>query len=199
MVKRIVTVIVAGLLLFGASASLAAETYSIDPTHSSVVFKVRHLVSKVSGRFDKFQGAISIDQENLTASSVEFTIDATSIDTDNENRDRHLKSEDFFAVEQFPVMTFKSSKIAKTGEAMFDVTGDFTMHGVTKTITIPVELLGLGMGMRGTPVAGFESSFKLNRKDYGIEWNRTLDAGGVVLGDMVEVNITIEAGVKADK
>jgi polyisoprenoid-binding protein YceI len=134
-----------------------------------------------------------VDRDDLTKSSVEFSVKMASIDTDNEDRDTHLKSADFFDVEVYPEMTFKSTGIAKTDEDVYDVTGEFTLHGVTKTITIPVEILGFGPGMQGGTTAGFETRFKLNRKDYGIVWNRALDAGGLVLGNTVEVNITIEA------
>lgn len=175
-----------------ATQAVAATAYAVDPVHSSVGFKVRHLVSKTAGRFDKFSGTLLIDRADLTKSSVELSIDAASIDTDNENRDGHLKSPDFFDVEKFPSILFKSTKIEKTGEQSYAVTGDFTMHGVTKSVTIPVAVLGFSDGAQGG-LAGFESTFKLNRKDYGIEWNKTLDAGGFLLGDEVEVNITIEA------
>lgn len=197
-VKRILATMAAGLILASAATSYAADTYTVDPTHSSATFKIRHLMSKVSGRFSKFSGTIVLDQANPENASVDFTIDAASIDTDNDKRNAHLRSEDFFDVEKYPEMTFKSSKIEKTGESTYDVTGDFTMHGVTKTITIPVEILGFGVGGRGNPMAAFETNFKLNRKDYEVVWNRTLDTGGLLLGDEVDVNITLEAGVRGE-
>lgn len=192
--KTLALALAAGLCasLIASAATAATTTYSIDNTHSSVGFKVRHLVSKSAGRFDKFSGTIVADQADLSKSSVDLTIDATSIDTDNENRDGHLKSPDFFDVEKYPTITFKSTKIEKAGEDAYHVTGDFTMHGVTKSITIPVTVLGFA-GAAGGGMAGFESTFKVNRKDYAIEWNKALDSGGFVLGDEVEVAITIEA------
>lgn len=196
MIRKTTALVAALLILTVAPAISAAETYTVDATHSSVGFKVRHLISKTAGRFNDFAGTISIDKDNLAASSVALTIDAASIDTDNEKRDGHLKSADFFDVETHPEITFKSTKIVKTSENMFDVTGDFTMRGVTKSITIPVEMLGF---MPDMGLAGFETHFEINRKDYGVEWNRTLEAGGLLLGEDVEVNITIEAGAKRDK
>jgi polyisoprenoid-binding protein YceI len=189
-------VLVLALTVLAAQTARATEVYQIDPTHSSVTFKIRHLVSNVTGRFDDFAGTITVDRDDLTKSSVEFTIQATSIDTDNENRDQHLRSADFFDVEKYPTITFKSSKIEKTGDDAYNVTGDFTMHGTTKSIVLPVSVLGFAPGMRGGTVAGFETSTKINRKDYGVLWNRALDAGGLVLGDDVQVNISIESGYK---
>lgn len=190
--KALLAVAVLGSALAASTAKADATTYKVDNTHSSVGFKIRHLVSKSAGRFDKFDGSIVVDQADLSKSSVDLTIDATSIDTDNENRDGHLKSPDFFDVEKFPTLTFKSTKVEKSGEDAYAVTGDFTMHGVTKSITIPVTVLGFSQGSHGG-IAGFESIFKINRKDFGIEWNKGLDSGGFLLGDDVDVAITIEA------
>lgn len=181
--------------LFAQEAAPAQQPFSVDRGHSSATFKVRHnMVATVTGRFNDFDGAININRENPTASSVEFAIKSASIDTDSENRDKHLKSADFFDVEKFPTITFKSTAVAKGKvKDTFDVTGDFTMHGVTKRITLPVTFLGFGKSGRGAPLAGFEIETTLNRKDYGIVWNRTLDEGGFVLGDDVKVAINIES------
>ena len=176
--------------VFASAAMAATTTYSIDKTHSSVGFKIRHLVSKSAGRFDKFSGTIVADRADLTKSSIDLTIDATTISTGNENRDGHLKSADFFDVEKYPTITFKSTKMEKAGEDLYNVTGDFTMRGVTKSIVVPVKVLGFTDGPGG--MAGFESNFTINRKDYGVEWNKALDAGGFLLGDDVEVSITFE-------
>jgi polyisoprenoid-binding protein YceI len=196
--KTFALVATLGLCLAAIPAAQAAtETYTIDPMHSGVTFKVRHLVGKVAGRFDTFSGTIVVDREDLTKSTVELTIDPASIDTDSEKRDTHLRSEDFFDVAKFPSIVFKGSKIAKTAENQYAVTGEFTMHGVTKTITVPVEVLGFGPSPWGKGgMAGFETNFTINRQDYGINWNKTLDAGGLMLGDDVEVSITIESGMK---
>lgn len=179
-----------------AAPVLRAQTFDVDAVHSSVTFKIRHLVSNVTGRFDAFGGKIMVDKDDMTRSSVEFTVEATSIDTDNENRDNHLRSADFFAVDSFPQWTFKSTKVEKTGENSLSVTGDFTMRGVTRSITVPVDVLGFAPGMRGGTTAGFETSFKINRKDHGIVWNKALDAGGFILGEDVQVTINIEAGAE---
>lgn len=178
-----------------AQAAAPQQPFTIDKGHSSATFRVRHnMVSNVTGRFNDFSGSININRENPTASSVEFTINTASIDTDNEGRDKHLKSADFFDVEKFPTITFKSTAIAKGKAAnTYDVTGDFTMHGVTKRLTLPVAFLGFGKSGRGMPLAGFEVETTLNRKDFGVIWNRALDEGGFVLGDDVKVEINIEA------
>jgi len=170
------------------------QPYSIDKAHSSAMFSIRHLMTNVPGRFRDVEGAINIVPDNPGASSVEFTIQAASVDTANENRDKHLKSPDFFDVEKFPTITFKSTAIAKTAtKDLYNVTGDLTMHGVTKRVTLPVSLLGMGKSPRGIPMAGFAVDTTLNRKDYGIVWNRALDQGGTLLGDDVHVTINIEA------
>jgi len=178
---------------FLAVASFAAAgTFTIDPVHSNVSFKVRHLVSKVTGQFTDFDGAAVVDFKNLDTSSVVFTIKTASIDTKNEDRDNHLRSEDFFDVETYPEITFTSSKIAKSANQTFAVTGTLTMHGVSKTVTLPVTFLGEIEGPRGGTVAGFEIETTIDRKDYGIVWNRALDAGGMILGDEIEITINLE-------
>ena len=172
------------------------ETFTFDKGHTLVGFRIRHFVSRVEGRFNKFDGTIWIDRQNPAASKVELTIQADSVDTNNENRDKDLKSENFFDVAKYPTITFKSTKVVAKGSDAYDVTGEFTMHGVTKTITVPVKHTGFmkvpgrsGMGEK----AGFEITFPMNRKDYGITWNRTLDAGGAMLSDEVDINIQVEA------
>lgn len=174
-----------------------AETFEVDPVHSSVGFEVRHLVSYVPGGFRDFEGTIQVDRDALPQSSVEFKIATKSIDTGNPKRDDHLRSADFFDAERHPAITFKSTRIAKGAGKTYDVTGKFTMHGVTKEITIPVELLGFMQGPRGSEVAGFRTEFTVNRKDYGINWNNTLDAGGMVLSDEVTCRINLETRQKA--
>ena len=188
---------VLALLALAALPALAElETFTFDKGHTLVGFRIRHFVSKVEGRFNKFDGTIWIDRQNPSASKVELTIQADSIDTANENRDKDLRSENFFDVAKFPAITFKSTKVVAKGSDTYEVTGDFTMHGVTKSITVPVKHGGFvkvkgrtGMGEK----AGFEISFALNRKDYGITWNRPLDNGGVMLSDDVDINVQIEA------
>lgn len=171
-----------------------AKTWKVDPVHSSVSFKVRHLFSKVPGQFNDFSGTIHFDPKKPEAASVEAEVQAASIDTDNEKRDGHLKSADFFEVETYPTITFKSTEV-KPGDDGIEVTGDFTMHGVTKPVTFEVEFLGAGPHpmMDGAMVAGFSATTTINRKDFGISWNKVLDAGGAMLGEDVEIQIDIEA------
>jgi polyisoprenoid-binding protein YceI len=184
--------LVAACLLIGMTGTAAADTYVIDAAHSDVTFTIRHLISKVTGRFNEFSGNFKIDLQDLDASSAEFTIKAASIDTRNEDRDKHLRSGDFFEVETYPEITFKSSKISKTGDNTYDVTGTFTMHGVSKEITLPVTYLGEVVDPWGNLKVGFATSTTVDRKEYGIVWNKALDAGGMILGDEVEVEINLE-------
>ena len=180
-----------------AALPLAAETYSVDPSHSEVGFTVRHLVSNVRGRFNDFSGKVNMDPKNMTAASVEFHIKATSIDTAVPDRDKHLRSADFFDVDKFPEITFKSDSVKAAGKDKYDVTGTLTIHGVSKKVTLPVSFLGQAKDPWGGTRAGFETATTLNRKDYGIVWNKAVDNGGVLLGDDVKVNINIEAKVEA--
>ena len=179
--------------LVAAAPARAADTFEIDPVHSDVSFEVRHLVSRVSGQFNEFEGTISMDPEDPASSSVEFRIDAASIDTRNERRDGHLRSEDFFWVEEHPEISFRSTGIEKTGESTYDVEGILTMRGVSKEITLPVELFGVMQDPWGNQRAGFGTETVLDRKEFGIEWNQALDQGGFVLGDDVTVRIRLEA------
>lgn len=188
----------APLLLLAASAVFADPvTYNIDPAHSLVGFNVRHFFSRTPGRFKEFTGTIQYDEKNLAASSVNVTIQAASINTENERRDGDLKSANFFAVDSFPTLTFKSTKIVPGASNAFQILGDLTMRGVTKPVTLDASLMGVGdvsMGGRGTRrMAGFEAKTTVNRKDFGIIWNRTLDQGGTMLGDDVAITLQIEA------
>lgn len=178
----------------GLSDAVAApEPWEIDVAHSGVTFQVRHFFTMTPGRFSKFDGAIMYDQADPTKSQVELTIEAASINTDNEKRDGHLRSADFFDVAKFPTLTFKSTTIEKTDQAgLYKVTGDFTMVGVTRPVTVMVEVLGFGPDGSGGTRGGLQVTGSLNRKDYGLIWNRTLDTGGVMLGDEVKFSIPLE-------
>lgn len=189
--------ILALALLLPALAAAEPVVYKVDPAHSGVNFTVRHFVTNTPGRFKDFDGTIKYDKGNPAASSVEFTVKTTSIDTDNDDRDGHLRSPDFFEVEKFPTMTFTSTKVAPKDADTLDVTGNLTIKGTTKQVTIPVDVLGTFKTPNGEK-AGFETSFTINRKDYGIIWNRVLDAGPV-LGEDVKINITIEADKVQEK
>ena len=176
-----------------APALAQGSAYEIDAVHSSVAFKIRHLVSKVPGRFNSFKGTIQVDPANLAAAKVSVEIDTTSIDTANERRDGHLKSADFFEVDKHPKMTFASTKVVPKGEGRAEVHGDLTIKGVTKPVVLDTEILGFGPGRGGALSAGFEATTTINRKDFGILWNSALDTGGFVLGDEVEITINLEA------
>jgi polyisoprenoid-binding protein YceI len=189
--RKIVPLLLAAGLLAGSA--FAEDTYVFDKNHTEVSFQVRHMVTKVRGKFDDFSGTIHADPAKPEASSVEFTIKAASIDTGVERRDQHLRSADFFDVEKFPEITFKSSSIKAASKDRYDVTGTLTMHGVSKDITIPVTFLGAMKSPMGTETAGFEGAITLNRKDYGLLWNRALETGGFLLGDDVDVTVNVEA------
>ncbi|HEX8617297.1 MAG TPA: YceI family protein [Thermoanaerobaculia bacterium] len=189
------SMLIAALVATPLFAQNAPETWVVDKSHSTATFKVRHMMANVVGQFRTFDGNINIDRANPSKSNVEFTIDAASIDTGNANRDKHLRNEDFFDVEKFPTITFKSTAVAKKSENEFAVTGDLTMHGVTKRVTLPVSFLGFGKTARGEK-AGFEIETTVNRKDYGIVWNKSLDEGGLLLGEDVKVTINLEVDRK---
>jgi len=181
-------IVLAGLSI--AATLNAQDVYKVDAVHSQIGFKIRHLVAKSSGRFTKFEGAITVDAKDIAKSKVEVTIDAASINTDNEARDKHLRGADFFEVEKFPTITFKSSAVKEVEKGKLQVTGDLTMHGVTKSITFPITNAGTRAGMKpGSVVAGFiDGALKINRNDFGI---KTYPG---VLGDDVEISLDIEAG-----
>ncbi len=174
-------------------ASAAVETYDIDSVHSSVAFSVRHFVSKVPGSFTKFAGTITVDRANLANSSVTATIEVGSVSTANEAREKHLKSPDFFDAEKFATITFTSKAWKATGENTFDVTGDLTIHGVTKEVVLKVTSLGFAPGMRGAQLAGFEATTAIKRSDFGVNGPAML---GAALGDDVAITIGVEADLK---
>jgi len=191
--------LVLAMLALAAGPALAADTLVIDRGHSEAGFQVRHLFTNVRGRFGAFEGTIAMDPAKPEASSVRFTIDASSIDTDNADRDKHLRSPDFFDVANHPTITFTSEKIRAAGKDRYAVTGTLTMRGVAKTMTLPVSFLGIGKDPWGNERAGFTTSVTLNRKDFGINWNKALDNGGVLLGDEVAVTVDLEAVKQAPK
>lgn len=178
------------ILALASLPALAQDVYKIDPVHSEVSFKVGHLLAKVSGRFTKFAGTIKVDTTDISKSSVEVSIEAASLTTDNESRDKHLKSPDFFDVEKFPTITFKSTAVKEVAKGKLEITGDFTLHGVTKRITFPISNAGTQPGMQpGTVIAGFvDGALSLNRNEYGI---KTFPG---VVGEMVAISLNVEAG-----
>lgn len=175
------------------TTATTTRTYAIDRTHSEATFQVRHLITKVRGNFADFEGTVSFDEATPEQSSVNFTIQAASINTSVADRDKHLRSDDFFAVEKYPTITFTSTGIAAKGGNEFDVTGNLTMRGVTKSIVIPVSLLGSAVDPWGNQKVAFEGEVTLNRKDYGLNWNAALETGGFLVGDEVKVQLSIQA------
>lgn len=173
-----------------------AATYEIDPAHSHVSFKVRHLgISNVSGEFLKFQGTFNFDEKEMESSSVEATIDVPSIDTNIVKRDTHLKSCDFFCSEKFPTIAFKSKKIEPGSGKEFKIVGDLTLHGVTKEVVLNAEHEGSVSDPKLGERAAFTATTTLNRKEFGLKWNNLTETGGIVVGDDVKVTLDIE-GIK---
>jgi len=177
-----------------AQQAKAPESFDIDAAHSSVSFTIKHLVGRVRGSFGEFSGAITVpDRAKPGLASVKFSIRAASIDTAQADRDKHLRTADFFDVEKYPDITFESTKIETRGPDVYLVTGRFTMHGVTKEIALPVSFGGLVKDPWGNERAGFSLQTTLDRKEYGIVYNKVLDSGGLMLGDDVAIDIEIEA------
>lgn len=163
----------------------------IDPAHSEITFKVKHLmISNVKGEFKTFQA--NIDGEDFTTSTISANIDTTSIATNNNDRDTHLKSPDFFEVENYPEITFTSTSIKKVDDDEFKLVGDLTIKGTTKEITLDVEFGGFMKDPYGNEKAGFSINGKLNRKDFGLNWNAALEAGGVMVGNEIKINAEIQ-------
>ena len=195
LVGRIRSLLVAAVAvsLMAGFAVTAPVTYKIDPAHTEVGFDIRHIFTKVHGRFTRFSGTIVHDAQNLAASRVEAEIEAASISTDNERRDQDLRSPNFFSVDSFPKLTFASKSVTAGSNGSLLVNGDLTMHGVTRPVTLTANFLGSGPAMGGVVRAGFEASTRVNRKDWGITWNRTLDNGGLLLGEDVGIILNVEA------
>ena len=190
--------ILTALAAFAAMPAVAAKVYELDPAHSSIGFSVRHFgLSNVKGSFSDWSLTLGVDEENLADSSVNVTIQAASITTGNEQRDNHLRSPDFFAVEEFPTLTFESTSIEKTDDG-FRMTGDLTMHGQTHEVSFPFEVFGpldTGRGKR----LGAEGSLTIDRQKWGISWSRTLDTGGLVVANEVKIDFSIEAVVREEE
>lgn len=184
MLQAVAAIVVMLWLPLTAVAQPAA--YKVDPVHSGVSFTIRHFVSEVEGRFKDYAGTIKYDAQHQADSSVQFTVQAASIDTGNESRDKDLRTDSYFGVDKFPTLSFASTKVTPKGSNSFDVTGNLTIKGVTKTITIPASFLGemkTQMGQR----AGFRSAFTIKRSDYGVS------GGAGIVGDDVNITIRVEA------
>ncbi len=168
-------------------------TYNIDKAHSEVTFQVRHLLTKVRGRFSDFEGTIQYDEEHPEHSVANVTIKAASINTSEPDRDAHLRSADFFDVEKHALLTFASGAITAKGEAGFDLAGDLTIHGVTRPVRFDVTFLGKARDPWGNERIAFEAEALVNRKDYGLNWNAALETGGFLVGDEVKISLSIQA------
>lgn len=180
-----------------ASLSARAADYVVDKDHSHVGFTVRHIVSHVQGSFKDFAGQFTFDPKKPSTDKVSFTVQTASISTDNEKRDNHLKSPDFFDVAKYPTMTFESTSVAPAGHDKYRIKGKLTLRGVTRPVTFDVDYLGTAKDPWGKTRSGFTATTRINRKDYGMVWNKALDAGGLMVGDEVAVKLDIEAVEKA--
>jgi polyisoprenoid-binding protein YceI len=192
--KSLKLLALAACSLLLAPALARATTWEMDPSHTSIEFSVRHMmVSTVKGQFEKVKGTIELDEKDLTKSSVQVTIDMASVNTHEPKRDGHLKSPDFFDIANHPTTTFKSTKVEKAGKNKLKVTGELTLHGVTKPVVLDVD--GLTDAFKtpfGTTVRGAHATAKIDRKDFEIGWNKVLDNGGVVVGNEVSLDLNVE-------
>jgi len=169
------------------------RTFAIDKTHSEVTFQVRHLVTRVRGRFTDFDGTMQFDEAHPEQSSLTFTINAASIDTGAPDRDAHLRGDDFFAVEKFPAITFTTSTVTPKGDGLVDIEGTLTIRGTAKRLTVPVTYLGGAKDPWGNARVGFEGEVTVNRKDFGLNWNAALETGGFLVGDDVKISVSLQA------
>ncbi|WP_227396425.1 YceI family protein [Jeotgalibacillus aurantiacus] len=170
------------------------KKWAVDAAHSSIDFSVKHMmISKVKGSFHDFSADVTADPTDLTGADIRFSIDVNSIDTRNQDRDNHLRSADFFEVEQFPNITFVSTDVKKTGDDEYELTGDVTIKDVTRKETFTVEYEGAGKDPWGNEKVGFSATGKLNRKEYGLTWNQALETGGVLVGEDIKINLQIQA------
>lgn len=172
---------------------MSTRTLQIDKAHSEATFQVRHLLTKVRGRFADFAGTITFDEQSPASSAVSLTIQAASIDTNEPQRDQHLRSADFFEVEKYPTLTFTSTSITPRGGGDYSVVGDITIHGVTKAVPLAVTYAGAAKDPWGNTKYGFEAETTINRKDFGLTWNAALETGGFLVGDEVKIAVSVQA------
>ncbi len=193
---RRLTLSVLAVAVLATTAAAAPEVWNIDTSHSTVGFSVRHnIVAKANGRFTDFNGTLTLDPAKLEEARIDVTIDATTINTDNEKRDGHLKSPDFFDVVKYPTITFKSTGVKPKDKETGVVMGDLTINGVTKPVELAYTVLGFTEAWGGHR-AGFEATTSINRKDFNVTWSKVLDNGGLAVADKVDITISLEA-VKA--
>ncbi len=176
---------------------MTTQTWNLDPSHSAITFTVRHMVvSKVRGSFNRWQGTLQYDPSRPEDSKVSVQIETASISTNEGKRDDHLRSADFFDAEKHPQITFQSKKVLAGGKERLKVIGDLTIHGITREVELETEFLGVGKDPWGAERVGFSATTTLNRKDFGLNWNQALEAGGVLVGEKVELALEVQ-GVKA--
>ena len=175
------------------ATAIQTRTYEIDRAHTDASFTVRHLLSKVRGHFSEFDGTIAFDPSDPTAGSVRVTIHAASIDTNVAARDEHLRSADFFAVSDYPTLTFESRQVRPRTSETFDVDGDLTIRGITRPVTLAVTYLGDAKDPWGNDRVAFEAETTINRRDFGLTWNAALETGGLLVGDEVKIQLNVQA------
>ena len=172
----------------------AVQTYNIDPSHSRLGFTVRHMgFSKVRGSFEQFEGTIHLDPDDLSTLEAETTVQTQSITTNEADRDEHLRSADFFEIETYPAITFKSTEVRDVSGNSFALVGELTIHGETQTVELEGEYQGTGTDPWGGTRVAFEASTQINRKDYGLNWNQVLEAGGVLVSEKVDITLEVQA------
>ncbi|MBD1210112.1 MAG: YceI family protein [Ignavibacteria bacterium] len=191
--KRTLLATLVVAVTLGANAFAQTGKWALDRTHSQISFSVSHMVvAEAEGKFDSFDVAVLADKEDLTDAKVDVTIQVASVNTDNKDRDNHLKSADFFEAEKFPTITFKSKELKKVGDNKYKLVGDFTMHGVTKPVELDAKFGGVVKDGKGRLHAGFKVTGQVNRQDYGVKWSKKIDNNGLVVGDVVEFKGNVE-------
>lgn len=172
----------------------ALQTFTIDPAHSQVTFSVRHMgFSKVRGRFQELEGTVHVDPDDVESLEAKATIDADSINTGDEKRDQHLRSDDFFGAEEHPELTFESTEVKDVDGSTFTLVGDLTIRDVTRTVELDAEYLGQAQDPWGNTRVACEAQGTINRKDYGLNWNQVLETGGVLVGEKVDIRLEVQA------
>jgi len=198
-ISRIISSVFLFLFIVVAAGPLTAGEYNIDSSHSTIGFQVRHMaISKTNGNFEDYTGSFSFEPGNPDSWSCEAVIQVESINTNNQKRDDHLRSDEFFDVANFPTLTFKSTGVAMENDSEGILKGDLTLHGVTKPVELHLEVLGTVTDPWGNERAGFSATLKMNRKDYGLKYHSVMEAGGLVVGDEVKITLEIEGVLKKE-
>ncbi len=193
--KKVISFLSVFLALISFSG-ISAGPFEVDIAHSSVGFQIRHLVANVNGSFRDFNGSFGFDEKKPEASKVSFKVKVATINTNEKKRDDHLRGEDFFDVKKFPEMSFESTKFSALGKNKYKLEGNLTIKGVTKKIVFDVDYMGTGKDPWGNTKSGFSATTEINRKDFGMNWNKNLDNGGYLLGDEVKITVNVEAVAK---